>query len=156
MIMHTTIARGGTYGAIVTCMLVLATGCGGRDNDAATDSGVASAVPKTDSAERSSAGEVATADSNANLAGAADDRTAVRAVAMIHQSEIGAARMALTNAQNKDVKEFAQKMIDDHGKGLSELRSVASKAGLPVPDSGRGYGEEGRRCVGTPRVTRAT
>jgi putative membrane protein len=49
-------------------------------------------------------------------------------------AEIKVSELALTKAQNPDVKKFAQHMIDDHTKANSELAQVASSKHLKVPD----------------------
>ena len=48
-------------------------------------------------------------------------------------AEIQVAKLALTKSSNDQVKQFAQKMIDDHGKLLDASKSVATKDGVEVP-----------------------
>jgi putative membrane protein len=48
-------------------------------------------------------------------------------------AEVEMGRLAVQHASNARVKEFAQRMIDDHSKAGEELKSVASKLGVTVP-----------------------
>jgi putative membrane protein len=48
--------------------------------------------------------------------------------------EVEAGRIASTRASNAEVKAFAQKMVDDHGKANEELKSLASSKQITLPD----------------------
>jgi putative membrane protein len=56
------------------------------------------------------------------------------AVASTHY-EIEAAQLALRRSARADVKEFAQRMIDDHSKIGNELRTLLASTGKPTPPS---------------------
>ena len=47
--------------------------------------------------------------------------------------ELEGSKLALTKSSNADVKTFAQKMVDDHGKVGAELAALASKKGFEAP-----------------------
>ncbi len=47
--------------------------------------------------------------------------------------EIDLAKLVLQKSNNPDVKNFAQKMIDDHGKLIDDMKSFDYEAGLQVP-----------------------
>lgn len=47
--------------------------------------------------------------------------------------EVESSKLALQKAQRADVKTFAQKMVDDHGKANQELAAEAQKAGVQAP-----------------------
>ena len=49
--------------------------------------------------------------------------------------EIDAARMALKRSQNDQVKQFAQKMVDDHTKMLAELHQVEQGQSLKYAET---------------------
>ena len=49
--------------------------------------------------------------------------------------EIAASKLALTHSQSPDIKDFAQKMIDDHGKAAKDLSQAADKQGVTLPDA---------------------
>lgn len=48
-------------------------------------------------------------------------------------SEIQAAEMALSKTNNEDVRQFAQRMIDDHTKANNELKDIAARKGVTLP-----------------------
>lgn len=50
------------------------------------------------------------------------------------QNEILVNRMALQRTQNEDVRKFAQKMLEDHGKSNQELLLIVSEQRIAVPD----------------------
>jgi putative membrane protein len=50
------------------------------------------------------------------------------------QNEVILARMALERSRNEDVRKFAQKMLEDHGKNNQELTLVVSELRIAVPD----------------------
>jgi putative membrane protein len=48
--------------------------------------------------------------------------------------EVESSKLATERAKREEVKIFAQRMLDDHGKANKELQDVAGKAGASVPD----------------------
>jgi putative membrane protein len=60
----------------------------------------------------------------------AADRDFVRDLGIANSAEIELGRLALDHASNRQVKEFAQLMIDDHTKARDALNAVASKHNL--------------------------
>jgi len=50
-------------------------------------------------------------------------------------AEVELSRLALTRSKDAAVREFAQKMVTDHGKANEELTALAKAKGLPVPMS---------------------
>ncbi len=61
------------------------------------------------------------------------DKTFVMKASQGGMTEVAAAKVALANSQNEKVKEFAQKMIDDHTKANMELMDLAKTKDLEVP-----------------------
>ena len=49
-------------------------------------------------------------------------------------AEIQLGQLALQKSTNPKVRQFAQKMVDDHSKANDQLRQVASANGLTVPE----------------------
>ena len=47
--------------------------------------------------------------------------------------EVAWGREAASKAQNNDVKQFGNRMVTDHSKANSELKSIASKKGISLP-----------------------
>jgi putative membrane protein len=62
------------------------------------------------------------------------DRTFVRAVALGGLAEVDLAKLAAQKASNDAVKEFAQRMIKDHGEANDRLASLAKANGISLPD----------------------
>lgn len=48
-------------------------------------------------------------------------------------NEIGLSRTALSKSSNDDVKQFAQKMVDDHTAAGDELKTLASSKSVTLP-----------------------
>jgi putative membrane protein len=50
-------------------------------------------------------------------------------------TEVELGKLAVDKASNDAVKQFGQKMIDDHSKANAELKEIATKEKIDVPDS---------------------
>lgn len=61
------------------------------------------------------------------------DRKFMVMAAMGGMAEIETARMALERASSDSIKQYAQKMIDDHTKVGDELKELASSKGVTLP-----------------------
>ena len=61
------------------------------------------------------------------------DRKFAMMAAMGGMAEVEMARLALTKATSDAVKQYAQKMIDDHTPNNAELMQIASTKGLTLP-----------------------
>lgn len=64
-----------------------------------------------------------------------DDAAAMKQLAQSNLNEIAAGKVAAEKAQSPDVKRFGQKMVNDHGRMLEDLRTLAKKRGVALPDS---------------------
>ena len=73
---------------------------------------------------------------------APSDATFVKKAIMGNNAEIDAAKMALEKSQNQAVKDFAQKMVDDHTKMLSDLKAVAEKDNIKFEDKASPMGQK--------------
>ena len=62
-----------------------------------------------------------------------DDISAMKQLAQSNLNEISAGKTAQSKAQSPDVKNFGQKMVTDHGKMLEELRTLAKKKDVALP-----------------------
>ena len=65
----------------------------------------------------------------------ADDRKFVKDAAIGGMTEVELGKLAGEKGSSDAVKQFGQKMIDDHTKANDELRKVAAAQSLSVPDS---------------------
>ena len=66
-------------------------------------------------------------------AGANPDAAFAKKAAQGNMAEVALGKVAQQNAQSDDVKKFAQRMVDDHGKAEEDLEGVASKANITLP-----------------------
>jgi putative membrane protein len=56
-------------------------------------------------------------------------------IAQSDMAEVQAGKMGVSKASSPEVKKFAQSMVDDHGKHLSELRTMAKTKGMQLPST---------------------
>jgi putative membrane protein len=71
--------------------------------------------------------------SNGNLD--AHDRMFVKKAAQGNLAEVQLGQLALQKSSSPEVKQFAQRMIDDHTKAEDQLKQVASQENVTLPDS---------------------
>jgi putative membrane protein len=64
----------------------------------------------------------------------AGDKAFVLKAAQGGKAEVELGKLAAMRAQSADVKQFAQRMIDDHGKAGEELKAIAQSKMIAVPD----------------------
>ena len=64
---------------------------------------------------------------------AAADAMFMRTVAMSGMAEVQHGTLAAQNATSDEVKQFAQRMVDDHGKAGDELKGLASQKNVTLP-----------------------
>jgi len=55
------------------------------------------------------------------------DEKALKDMAQANINEIAAAKIALNTTQSAEVKTFAQKMVEDHGRALKKVQAVAKQ-----------------------------
>jgi len=74
------------------------------------------------------------ANSNANMAGLSSaDRDFMTKAAIGGMEEVELGRMAAQKGASNDVKQFGQRMVDDHSRAGSELMSLASQKNVTLP-----------------------
>jgi putative membrane protein len=61
------------------------------------------------------------------------DQKLLTDLAMANMAEIETAKLALQKTQSDRIKSFAQQMVDDHTKGLEEVRKVAAMRNVSLP-----------------------
>jgi putative membrane protein len=61
------------------------------------------------------------------------DKSFMREAAKGGMMEVAMGRQAEQNASNPEVKRFGARMVTDHSKANSELKSIASKKGVELP-----------------------
>jgi putative membrane protein len=64
---------------------------------------------------------------------ASGDKSFVLKAAEANVAEVEMGRQAVRMASNDEVKQFAQRMVDDHGKAYTELLQLARSKGISLP-----------------------
>ena len=64
-----------------------------------------------------------------------DEKRFVKDALLGGMTEVELGKLAVEKASTDPVKQFGQKMIDDHSKANDELKAIASKENIPVPES---------------------
>ncbi len=107
-----------------------ATGSGAEESPATNgaDPGTASSPHQHQAMQ-----DVSKADTDTAMAAGATPATFVKTAAEDGMTEVALARLALSKSSNDDVKQFAQKMSQDHGKADSQLAALAKAKGLTAP-----------------------
>ena len=86
-----------------------------------------------DKDQAGTAGAVKTQTGQASQLNSTDDRF-LKEAALGGKLEVKMGKLAVDRAQNPQVKQFAQRMIDDHGKVGEELKTLAMSKGMTLPD----------------------
>ena len=63
------------------------------------------------------------------------DAAAMKQLAQANLNEIEGGKAAASKAQSPDVKQFAQKMVDDHTQMLNDLKALARQKSVSLPES---------------------
>jgi putative membrane protein len=64
-----------------------------------------------------------------------DDKKFVTDAALGGMAEVELGKLATQKASSDAVKQFGQKMVDDHSKANDQLKEIASKENISIPDS---------------------
>jgi putative membrane protein len=91
------------------------------------------AAQATGAGPSGTAGSTGTADKAAAQSGTCQLAAFLKQAAQNGLAEVEGSKLALTKAQNTQVKAFAQQMVDDHGKANEELKTLASAKGVELP-----------------------
>lgn len=75
------------------------------------------------------------ANASANSTMHSTDKMFVHKALQGGMAEVQLGQLALQKSSNDDVKQFAQKMIDDHTKLGDDMKPVAEQMGVKIPDS---------------------
>ena len=72
--------------------------------------------------------------SNSNSKMTSSDKQFITKAAEGGKSEVELGQMAAQKAQSQEVKDFGQRMVNDHTKANDHLKQVAEKEGVTLPD----------------------
>ncbi|SNS15757.1 Predicted outer membrane protein [Noviherbaspirillum humi] len=101
-----------------------------------TPSSAASSSDKTSASGTATAGgmdKAAAASKSGSSTMSRGDQRMMRDLAHANLSEVAAGKLALEKTKDERVKSFAQKMIDDHTKGMDDLQKLAQAKGVDLP-----------------------
>jgi putative membrane protein len=101
--------------------------------------GSAAEASSTPSSKSSSTAPAASGGSTSGSKGAATamsrgDQKMLEHLAQANMAEIKTGELALKKSQNAEVKQFAQKMVDEHGAALKEVQQLADAKGMKMPN----------------------
>ena len=69
------------------------------------------------------------------MSGKVDDKKFAKDAAIGGMFEVELGKLALQKASSDPVKQFAQKMVDDHSKAGDQLKEIAGKDSITLPDA---------------------
>ena len=91
-------------------------------------------LASTATAQNSNSSTSGSGNGNRNTASvSSSDRKFAMTAAAGGMAEVEMARLALTKASSEAVKQYAQKMLDDHTAANNELMGIASAKGITLP-----------------------
>ena len=64
-----------------------------------------------------------------------DDKKFVKDAALGGMTEVELGKLAAQKGSSDSVKQYGQRLVDDHGKANDELKQIASQQSIQVPDS---------------------
>ncbi|HWN94337.1 MAG TPA: DUF4142 domain-containing protein [Methylomirabilota bacterium] len=118
------------------CTVLALSGASLRANEPDKDKGAPGAASKTEAGRASQLNSA--------------DEQFIKEACKANKIELKMSKLGVQKAQNEQVKQFAQKLIDDHTKANTELKQLASRKGLMLPESDEsltGHGDEDRTRV---------
>jgi putative membrane protein len=101
------------------------------DSDYRTPSKTSTTQTKSSDRDRS-AGQIEASAGRTTAKISNDDRTFVMEAASGGRFEVESSQLALQKTQNQELRQFAQRMIDDHSRANRELESLASRKGISL------------------------
>lgn len=123
--------------AIATAVAAQTTAPGASSGAPATTRGPAAASPPSGSNSPAAAGHNAPGNAMAKEGGAvslsSSDRGFMKKAAEGGMAEVELGQLAVQRASDPQVKQFAQRMVNDHGKANSELKQIAASKNVDLP-----------------------
>lgn len=87
----------------------------------------------SDTSAESGSSRTASAEHSRHMGKELSDQTFVTKAAQSNMAEIELSKLALEKAESPQVREYAQRMVTDHTKASEELKTLAQKNNLQVP-----------------------
>lgn len=126
-------------GALITTAAFCLVSVGATAQDQATNSGSqssdhsASSSKKSSKSAKSSSSQASPSDASSSGQLSQSDKTFVMKAAQGGLAEVQLGQLATQNAQSDEVKQFGQRMVDDHTKANDQLKQVAQQKGVAIP-----------------------
>ena len=117
--------------AALCCSPVLAQAPGGAPGGAGQQPSQAGAGSPSSIEQQQEQAQQGAAGMNS---GPAVDKAFVKKALEGNEAEVQMGQLALQKSNDDQVKQFAQRMVDDHGKMQEQLKPVAQQMGVKVPD----------------------
>lgn len=124
-----------TFRPVALCAALLALGLSataGAQSTTSPGGGTAGGAATTQGAAGTQAGSAARA-AKADEGLPRAERRFVEKAAMGGMAEVQLGQLAQQKAQDEQVKQFAQRMVADHGKANDELKQIAGAKGVQIP-----------------------
>jgi putative membrane protein len=121
---------------------LLALACGpvavhAQSSKSPTGSAGVGSTGKSASSSQGTQGAQSSTQSSTSAGGSAalsaSDQRLMKEIAQANVAEIETGKLAQQKSKNDEVKNFAQRMIDDHTKALQDLQQVAQAKGVTLP-----------------------
>lgn len=62
------------------------------------------------------------------------DASMLKDIAEANIAEVESGKLAIEKTKHPEIKKFAQMMVDDHSKGLGDVKALAKTKGVDLPD----------------------
>lgn len=137
---HSATRSGKLLAAAVSAVMLSAAPVWAQNNSTTgPNAGATGMIGATGNGDPNAGGVAARRSSNdrseGNVAGrnAKQDAKLMSELARANIAEIEISKIALEKAQSEDTRRFAQQMIDDHSKAMTDLENLASAKGVKLP-----------------------
>ena len=108
--------------AVLPCALWLGA-CAPTTDETATDSGASGKQSTTEAATDAKKTQIAS-----------EDAQFMKEAAQSGMAEVKMGELGQSNGESQQVKAFSQRIVTDHTKANEELKQLAAKKGVPLPD----------------------
>ena len=124
------------------CIALLLAACGGENTSGQPETDTTGSMQTSEQTSPETATTTGVTGGTSSSATPAD-KEFVSNAGMAGLAEVQMGNLALTYAQNADVKAFAQRMVTDHSASNAELAQLATVKGLALPTELAGKHQQG-------------
>jgi len=126
-----------TLAVAVCTLLALSSAIGRADNTVQSqnrDSSSSASTSRSGHGGAGTAGVDASSETGRSSHLSRSDQNFIKDAAKGGMMEVHMGKLGVQHAQNDQVKQYAQRLIDDHTKANAELKQLASQKGVTLPD----------------------